>query len=1045
MGRGWSSPAPRNAHPFRRGLRIRAPFFVAAAVVAAALVAQTAREAAGADFRRGDSNTDGRLDVSDALLTFGWLFLGGKAPACLDAADSDDSGVLDLTDGVFGLNYLFLGGPAPPPPGASACGPDPTGDALSCEEYPAQSCDGTGPGVNPRAIGHVLNRLGYGPTRDAAAELEARGLTAYIQEQLSPETIDESGNAALSSRLDALFDVVVPAKDTPIIQRGAEWRYAKGTVAPQSSPTPWTAAAFDDSTWLSGPTGIGYGDGDDATVLADMQGAYVSVYLRKKFSLSDLSAVEKLIFRVDYDDGFVAYLNGAEIARRGLAGNPPPHTATATSHEAGTPEEIDVTDHKAALVAGDNVLAIQAHNSSIDSGDFSIIPELLSRRVLPLPPRKVIKGTEELQGLLHVRGIYSRRQLQAVLAEFWENHFTTDAEKVAEYLDSLRNSDGTDAMTQGQARAEAAQLEYEEYEFFYENALGNFGDLLLFSATSPTMLIYLDGVLNVVGNANENYAREIFELHAFGVDNRYTQRDIEQLARCFTGWTICKVSPEEARTFPLSATNPPIECGVQFEDRVLVELGPGWKYRKGLSEPSPAPGTGAPTIEWTSLGFDDSAWTDGSTGIGYGDDDDATRLTDMRGNYASVYLRRRFSVADPSEISNLILEARYDDGFVAYLNGVEVARSRSMENTGTPPAHDALARDSHEVTEGAEISNLNSFRALLAPGANVLAIEVHNAAIDSSDLSMLPRLLDRRILPGSVEAGDPTGRWTFRFVPALHDVSAKTILRGTPQEYNVPAGRTGPAGLADALDFVRGMADHPSTAEFISIKLIQRFVSDDITLAGYRAGTAPPELTALLSRAIAAWNSTSPRGNIRTVLEAILDPVGRSGEFWNESRFGSKVKTPIEFVNSTARALDASVSGTALRAATAAMGMHFFTRDDPDGWSELGLRWIDTSSMLARIGFAQAAAENSNPRVQWDSAAYLASRGIATAEEIVDYFGGFLFQGTLAPAERELLLEFLETDADGRPSALVPGTAAYRTRVQEFVGLLLSLPRWQFQ
>ena len=67
------------------------------------------------------------------------------------------------------------------------------------------------------------------------------------------------------------------------------------------------------------------------------------------------------------------------------------------------------------------------------------------------------------------------------------------------------------------------------------------------------MLIYLDNVLNRVGEPNENYAREILELYAFGVDNRYTQKDIEELSRCFTGWQIRKVRPDQVLSFPQSA------------------------------------------------------------------------------------------------------------------------------------------------------------------------------------------------------------------------------------------------------------------------------------------------------------------------------------------------------------------------------------------------------------------------------------------------------------------------------------------------------------
>ena len=125
-----------------------------------------------------------------------------------------------------------------------------------------------------------------------------------------------------------------------------------------------------------------------------------------------------------------------------------------------------------------------------------------------------------------------------MLGEFWENHFTTDYDKLVEHLEELENSDGEEAMGEDQAEQEAAQMEYQEYEFFYQNALGNFGDLLLYSAASPSMLIYLDNVVNEKKEPNENYAREILELFGFGVDNRYNQLDIEELSKAFTGWNL---------------------------------------------------------------------------------------------------------------------------------------------------------------------------------------------------------------------------------------------------------------------------------------------------------------------------------------------------------------------------------------------------------------------------------------------------------------------------------------------------------------------------
>lgn len=86
-------------------------------------------------FRRGDTNADGKVDLSDAVYSLGYLFLGGPDPICLDAGDSDDSGSIDISDAVGILNFLFLSGPEPAPP-FERCGVDATADGLSCAAFP---------------------------------------------------------------------------------------------------------------------------------------------------------------------------------------------------------------------------------------------------------------------------------------------------------------------------------------------------------------------------------------------------------------------------------------------------------------------------------------------------------------------------------------------------------------------------------------------------------------------------------------------------------------------------------------------------------------------------------------------------------------------------------------------------------------------------------------------------------------------------------------------------------------------------------------------
>jgi uncharacterized protein (DUF1800 family) len=122
----------------------------------------------------------------------------------------------------------------------------------------------------------------------------------------------------------------------------------------------------------------------------------------------------------------------------------------------------------------------------------------------------------ELQQATLLRAIYSRRQLYEVMVDFWSDHFSISTLK-----------------------GDCAWLKtIDDRETIRPHALGNFGDLLWASLRSPAMLIYLDNQENHAGNPNENYARELLELHTLGVSSGYTQRDVQEVARCLTGWTV---------------------------------------------------------------------------------------------------------------------------------------------------------------------------------------------------------------------------------------------------------------------------------------------------------------------------------------------------------------------------------------------------------------------------------------------------------------------------------------------------------------------------
>ncbi len=196
----------------------------------------------------------------------------------------------------------------------------------------------------------------------------------------------DRGVSALKGRFGSPSYLDPPAS-LPILV-GANWRYFKGISS--APPSTWNTVGFDDTTWFLGPSGFGYGDGDDATDLSDMSTTptYLSVYVRREFTIPDLGSIAGVTLTIDYDDGFIAYVNGAEVARSAsmsAAGAPPAYNATATSHEAvagggGPAETITITT--AQLVQGTNVVAIEGHNQATTSSDFSLIPSL----AIALPP-----------------------------------------------------------------------------------------------------------------------------------------------------------------------------------------------------------------------------------------------------------------------------------------------------------------------------------------------------------------------------------------------------------------------------------------------------------------------------------------------------------------------------------------------------------------------------------------------------------------------------------------------------------------------------------
>ncbi len=131
----------------------------------------------------------------------------------------------------------------------------------------------------------------------------------------------------------------------------------------------------------------------------------------------------------------------------------------------------------------------------------------------------------QLKSATVFRALYSRRQLYEVMVEFWSNHF------------SIYHQDGPVALLKTA----------DDRDVIRPHALGNFKELLRASTKSPAMLVYLDNHTNIAGTPNENYARELMELHTLGVDGGYTEEDVKEMSRCLTGWSLGRRGAERGR------------------------------------------------------------------------------------------------------------------------------------------------------------------------------------------------------------------------------------------------------------------------------------------------------------------------------------------------------------------------------------------------------------------------------------------------------------------------------------------------------------------
>jgi len=324
---------------------------------------------------------------------------------------------------------------------------------------------------------HALNRLAFGPRPGDLQTLDETGLKKWIEEQLHPESIPE--NPDLEAKL-------LPLETLRMSSLEMVRKYPPNNLVKQmvDGKVPWPE------------------DPQTRTVIQKVAQRY-----RDKLGLA---TDEKDQFT--FDQAVAAVPQEQQEFLKG-----------------GTPEQKVAVLQSLPVAQQFDIVTTMPPDQRRKM--FEAAPLSMRRRMQTFAGTQQVVNQDLADGKLY-RAVYSNRQLEEVLTDFWYNHFNV-------YLDK------------GADRYMVTAYERDAIRPF---VLGKFKDLLLATAQSPAMLFYLDNFQSVRSDIdadnkkpdakrakrglNENYGRELMELHTLGVDGGYTQKDVTEVARCFTGWTI---------------------------------------------------------------------------------------------------------------------------------------------------------------------------------------------------------------------------------------------------------------------------------------------------------------------------------------------------------------------------------------------------------------------------------------------------------------------------------------------------------------------------
>ena len=581
--------------------------------------------------------------------------------------------------------------------------------------------------------------------RDGRRRNEPNGLLSFKAKDKATGlgTIEYIIEDAIGQRSTGYIKInITGEKNTFIDSRN----YAKGWVPTNDQyDKNWTEIEFNDAGWKRGLSGAGYERSFGYQSLISsmlnfrttMYNKNESLYLRYAFDVDKLVEVDKLMLRIKFDDGFIAYLNGKRVASANAPINAKWNSGATELHNDQLALEFktfDISSHKKHLREGKNVLSIHGLNFGLTSSDMLILPELVysieevSRLIAPFcdPPSEQTDESIMLKGRLI------------------NNSQDVDVYFVWGKTDGGANKTSWDYQVQiepnfsGECNYLVTGLPAGEVLFYRLYVTGKLG-LIWSEDTQKSSTLNKGSILARPDFYNISTGGELrlinLEEGVLGNDVGITFDSNPVLLKqpsygnlnfnsngSFTYFPNEGFIGEDYFLYRLDGGSSLHNFG--SSKKTVVSVGGDWRYYDKST---------APNRNWLKNSFDDSDWSRGQGLLGYGNGNEFTEIsfgTNPDRKNVTAYFRQVFDIVDKELIGKVVFKLLRDDAAAIYLNGKEVYRDKNLSKNAR---HTTLASSSivNETDYAIFEVDGNNF----SEGENIIAAEVHQASRSSSDLS----------------------------------------------------------------------------------------------------------------------------------------------------------------------------------------------------------------------------------------------------------------------------------------------------------------------